>query len=195
MAGPLEALRSSSGTAFASDLSGQFSSCGIALRRQPDQLGRSRPALALALRRPLRRLDDKATGSVRWQSLPGEASAARGGGWLETRSRAWGYSDAVHGSAKLGFVAGSVATWGRQGDWGWQLGVQRTWQGAALDHARDNGWSDQEMDAGFTDGSAALSCLPRAHGNLTPLDGYLCQLSPHGIDFPLALAAAHSHKY
>lgn len=169
LAGPLEALRSSSGTAFASDLSGQFSSCGM-----PTE-GSVVTWEGVTLLWPWHfgglfgALDDKATGSVRWQTLPGEASPARGGGWLETRSRAWGDTDAVHGSAQLGFVAGSLSSWGRKRDWGWQLGVRRTWLGAALELARDNGWTDQEMDVGFTDGSAALTWR---HGPWKALIGY-----------------------
>lgn len=36
--------------------------------------------------------------------------------------------------------------------------------------------------------------LSRPHGNLDPLDGYLCLLKPHRINFPLAPAASYRHS-
>lgn len=39
------------------------------------------------------------------------------------------------------------------------------------------------------------SRLSRPNGNLDPLDGYLCLLKPHRIDFPLAPATSYRHEY
>lgn len=156
LAGPLETLRSTPGVGFSGDLSGHFSTTGMPVegsRVTWDGMPLLWPWHFGGL---FGALDDWAVGSVRWNEGTSGRSPAGGGGWLETRSRIWTDSDQVHAGAKLGFVAGGAATWGKKGDWSWQAGARRTWLGAALELAKERGWTDQDMQVEFLDADIAL---------------------------------------
>lgn len=177
-AGAVETLRELPGIGFSSDLSGQFSSCGIPVEGSlvtwegapllwPWHFGGLFGALS-----------QWATDDVRWHLVSGTPSPSQGGGWLETSGRTRQDTDQVHGGASLGTVAGEAAAWGRRGDWGWQVGARHTWLGAALDLAYDNGWSPQKMTVRFTDANAAIAWR---HGPWSALVGWIGTQDTLGI--------------
>lgn len=149
--GAVESLREEPGVAFSSDLSGNFSSAGMPVEGSAITWNGAEILWPWHFGGLFGALDDWTTGSVAWHSPAGQPSPSRGGGWLETRGRAGGDTDQVHAAARLGFVAGGAATWGRHGDWGWQATARRTWLDWALDLARDRDWTDQEMKVLFQD--------------------------------------------
>jgi hypothetical protein len=155
--GAMESLREQQGVAFSGELSGHFSSTGMPVEGSAVTWNGARILWPWHFGGMFGGLDDWATGTVRWTSLGGDPGPSRGGGWLETDDRAWSDSNAVHAAARLGFVAGGAAVWGRRGDWGWQLTGRRTWLDAALDLAKDQAWTEQEMKVMFQDGTAALN--------------------------------------
>lgn len=149
--GAMEALREQPGVAFAGDLSGSYSTLGMPVEGSVVTWDGAPILWPWHFGGLFGVLDDWAVGKVEWREHPVGASPAHGGGWLETRSRAWSDSNQTHAAARLGFVAGGVATWGRRGDWGWQLCARRTWLDMALGLAKDRGWTDQKMDVVFQD--------------------------------------------
>ena len=149
--GAVESLREQPGVAFSSDLSGHFSSTGMPVEGSAITWNGAEILWPWHFGGLFGALDDWATGRVAWHNPPGTPSPSRGGGWLETEGRAGGDSDQVHAAARLGFVAGGAATWGRRGDWGWQATARRTWLDWALDLARDRKWTDQRMKVLFQD--------------------------------------------
>jgi len=155
--GALEALREQPGVAFSGDLSGRFSALGMPMEGSAVTWDGAPILWPWHFGGLFGVLDDWAVGEVDWRANSDAASPAHGGGWLETRSRAWSDSDQVHAAARLGFVAGGAAAWGRRGDWGWQFCARRTWLDYALGLARDRGWTEQEMDVRFQDAAAVGS--------------------------------------
>jgi len=178
--GPVESLREQQGVAFSSELSGHFSSTGMPVEGSAVTWNGAQILWPWHFGGLFGALDEWTTGSVRWSSLPGEPGPSRGGGWLDARDRAWSESDTVHAAARLGFVAGGAAVWGRRGDWGWQLTGRRTWLDAALDLANDQGWTDQEMKVLFQDGTAALNWR---HGSWNASAGWFGSEDTLGIRF------------
>jgi hypothetical protein len=103
-------------------------------------------------------LDADATGQVKWDPSGTGPSPARGGGWLETSSKANSDGpDGVHGSLELGTISGSAGIWGRRDDWSFQATMRRTWLEPVLELAHHEGWSAQEMVVMFWDATAALA--------------------------------------
>lgn len=149
--GAVESLREQPGVAFSSDLSGHFSSTGMPVEGGAITWNGAEILWPWHFGGLFGALDDWATGRVAWRNPSGAPSPSRGGGWLETEGRAGGDTDQVHAAARLGFVAGGAATWGRRGDWGWQATARRTWLDWALDLARDRKWTDQRMKVLFQD--------------------------------------------
>ncbi len=149
--GAVESLRETPGVAFSSDLSGQFSATGMPVEGSAITWNGAEILWPWHFGGLFGALDDWATGRVAWKNPPGGPSPSRGGGWLETQGRAGGDTDQVHAAARLGFVAGGAATWGRRGDWGWQATARRTWLDWALDLAHDRKWTDQKMKVLFQD--------------------------------------------
>jgi len=169
-AGAVETLRDLPGVGFPGDLSGRFSSCGIPVEGSFVTWEEAPLLWPWHFGGLFGALSQWATDDVRWHLVSGAQSPSQGGGWLETGSRTRQDTDQVHGGASLGTVAGEAAAWGRHGDWGWQVGARRTWLGAALDMAYDNGWSPQKMTVRFTDANAALSWR---HGPWSALAGWI----------------------
>lgn len=155
--GAMEALREQPGVAFSGDLSGRFSTLGMPMEGSAVTWDGAPVLWPWHFGGLFGVLDDWAVGKVEWRESSDGASPAHGGGWLQTHSRAWGDSDQAHAGARLGFVAGGLATWGRRGDWGWQLCARRTWLDYALGLAKDRGWTEQEMDIRFQDAAAVGS--------------------------------------
>lgn len=176
--GAVEALREQTGVAFSSDLSGQFSSTGMPVEGSAITWNGAEVLWPWHFGGLFGALDDWATGRVAWHNPAGAPSPSRGGGWLETEGRAGGDSDQVHAGARLGFVAGGVATWGRRGDWGWQLTARRTWLDWALDLARDQKWTDQRMTVLFQDATAQATWV---HGPWKASVGWLGSEDTLGI--------------
>lgn len=176
--GAMESLREQQGVAFSSELSGHFSSTGMPVEGSVVTWDGAQILWPWHFGGMFGVLDDWTTGTVRWNSLSGGPGPSRGGGWLEATDRAWSDSDTVHAAARLGFVAGSAAVWGRRGDWGWQLTGRRTWLDAALDLAKEQGWTDQEMKVLFQDGTATLNWR---HGPLSASVGWFGSEDTLGI--------------
>lgn len=153
--GALEALRDRPGVAFSGDLTGHFSALGMPVEGSLVTWDGAPVLWPWHFGGLFGVLDDWAVGSLEWRDLSEGASPAHGGGWLATHSRAWGDSDEVHAGARLGFVAGGVAAWGRRGEFGWQVSARRTWLDKALEMAKDLDWTDQEMDVLFQDASVS----------------------------------------
>jgi hypothetical protein len=176
--GAVESLREQPGVAFSSDLCGKFSSSGMPVEGSAITWEGAQILWPWHFGGLFGALDEWSTGSVEWHSLPGKPSPTQGGGWLETKSRAWSDSDQVHGAVRLGYVAGGLATWGRRGDWGWQLVARQTWLGTALEQAKANGWTQQEMTVDFKDANATLTWQ---HGPWKVLVGWLGASDTLGI--------------
>ena len=177
-AGAVEALREQPGVSSEGEFSGKFSASGMPTEGSAVTWEGAQILWPWHFGGLFGNLDEWSTGSVDWHE-PGDGSAPdQGGGWLETKSRAWPDSDGVHGGVRLGYVAGGLASWGRHGDWGWQFGYRRTWLDGALDLAQHEGWTDQNLAVRFQDANAAISWQ---HGPWKALVGWFGSEDTLGI--------------
>lgn len=103
-------------------------------------------------------LDASAVGQVSWDPSGEGPSPARGGGWMDARSKASSDGpEGIHGSVECGTINGSLAAWGRRGDWSFQASLRRTWLDPALALAYREGWTSEKMTILFWDGTGAIA--------------------------------------